>query len=74
MQCWMGALTLTTAAAAAADIAACTTGTFGFAAGTAITPDDAGTAVTADGDAAANSACCTVANADGCALQFLFSI
>ena len=59
------ALAFTAGAAAAADIVACTTGTFGFAAGTAITADGAGTAVTADGATAAISACCTVATANG---------
>ena len=70
-----GALTFTTGAAAAADIVASTTGPFDFAAGTAITADGARacTAITADGAAAAISACCTVATAEGCALHFLLS-
>ena len=66
-----GALTFTTGAAAAADIVACTTGTFDFAAGTA-DGARACTAVTV-GAAVAISACCTIATADGCALRFLLS-
>ena len=68
------ALTFTAGAAAAADIVACTTGIFCFAAGTAITADCASTAITADGAAAAISTCCTVATADGCTLLFLLSL
>ena len=55
-------MTFTAGAAAAADIVACTAGTFGFAAGTANTADDADTTGTADGAAAAISTCCTVAS------------
>ena len=64
----------TTGAAAAADIVACTSGTCDFAAGTAITVDGARacTDVTAAGAAAAFSACCTVATADGCTSALLF--
>ena len=68
------ALTFAAGAAGAADIIACTTGAYGFAAGTASTADGADTAVTADGAPATISACCTVATANGCTLLFLLAL